>query len=410
MTLAAIALVLMLFVWLAIWACFGFRYSPFRGADRHVATMFPGNNPGPPQLATMEDVWLTVLPCGAEAARPGPVVRGLLWARRHRLLPEAYLYGFAYTLHTTESRPAYLMGETGDAGWWSYFPIAFAIKTPVATLALMVAGAVALMTRAAVIRDPVLAAGLATFAVVWWLSAVSSHINIGHRHLLPAYPCLFVAAGATAAWRDRRAGRILIALAVGWLFTATVRIHPHYIAYFNELIGGPENGHRYLADSNIDWGQDLKRLARYGREHPTERLKLAYFGSAMPQAYGLRCEMLPSFEPFAEARAKLDAGTYVVSVTQMLGVYEPTARRAYWADASNRATYAALWELFASSATARRPVLDERRLAELADRFETMRQGRLLHRLSERTPDGRIGSSLLVHRLSRDEIARLVAP
>jgi len=70
--------------------------------------------------------------------------------------------------------------------------------------------------------------------------------------------------------------------------------YPHYLAYCNEFIGGPENGYKYLSDSNIDWGQDLKGLEKYMAEKDIDKIKLGYFGSADADYYDINYEYLPS--------------------------------------------------------------------------------------------------------------------
>src|SRR5690606_34955479 len=103
-------------------------------------------------------------------------------------LPESYLHGLAYTLGSTQERPAYLMGAYSNAGWRSYFPIAFAIKTEIPLLILLVMGIVAFALRRIRPRDPLLFWTLVAFGIVYTLSALNARINIGHRHLLPLYP------------------------------------------------------------------------------------------------------------------------------------------------------------------------------------------------------------------------------
>ena len=57
--------------------------------------------------------------------------------RRSGLLPEAYLYGFLRFLAHTEARPAFLWGERSETGWWYYFPVSFALKTPLPLIVLL---------------------------------------------------------------------------------------------------------------------------------------------------------------------------------------------------------------------------------------------------------------------------------
>lgn len=119
--------------------------------------------------------------------------------------------------------------------------------------------------------------------------ATLSGTNIGYRHILVVPAFLTVATGALAGLRVR--GRRIVVAAVALVFLAGVstwRVYPFYLAYGSELFGGPDKGYRLIAGSNLDWGQDLGRAARYVRDkHPGEPIYLLYFGTALPSAYGL---------------------------------------------------------------------------------------------------------------------------
>jgi hypothetical protein len=122
------------------------------------------------------------------------------------------------------------------------------------------------------------------------------HQSIGLRYVLPMYPFLFVFASKTAqlCLSNQRLRGLYIA-AVVWYMGASFYIHPHYLAYFNELVGGPNNGSQYLVDSNLDWGQDLKGLKAYMEKHAISRINLSYFGSDSPERYGIKYNWLPSY-------------------------------------------------------------------------------------------------------------------
>lgn len=221
---------------------------------------------------------------------------------------------------------AYLMGQISDRGWWYYYPVAFAVKTPLPTLVLVSMGIASLMRRG---RQSRIELGFLVIPSVVFAGAfvLSSGKDIGLRYILPAYPFLFVLAGVGVAdlVRARRSWRQALAVALcAWYCTGAARIHPDHLAYFNELVGGPANGHRYLADSNLDWGQDLKQLARFLRQNRTERVKLSYFGTVDPALYGLEYEWLPSFHLPAKGRVAAPfppTGLVAVSVTNLVGVY-----------------------------------------------------------------------------------------
>jgi 4-amino-4-deoxy-L-arabinose transferase-like glycosyltransferase len=134
-----------------------------------------------------------------------------------------------------------------------------------------------------------LAATLLLLPVWMFTLAMQSGTNIGYRHILVVPAFLNVATGALAGLRVR--GRRIVVAVVALVFLAGVstwRVYPSYLAYVSELFGGPNQGYRLIADSNLDWGQDLLRAARYVREkHPGEPIYLLYFGTAVPSAYGL---------------------------------------------------------------------------------------------------------------------------
>ncbi len=156
--------------------------------------------------------------------------------------------------HNSTGHPAYLLGQFGAHGWWYYYPVAIAVKTPLALLVLIGIGIVASVRRR-VFTPLAFAAGILLFA------AGFSNVNLGIRHILPAYVGLCVAAGAGAAWlwSAGMASRAIGCALLAWLIVASVRSHPDYLAYFNEIVGDhPEN---FLVDSDLDWGQDMKRLA-----------------------------------------------------------------------------------------------------------------------------------------------------
>lgn len=416
-----------LFVWGAVWAAYGFRYSPYTGPDRETARMYAAfdatNRPPKDRL----EAWALALNEPTTGRRRDGTAPALLARFRDaRLLPEAYLYGAAFAQKKALYRGAYLLGEYSMTGWPSYFPIAFLLKTPLATLLLFGAGLTALLLgqrgplareeeagastpAAAETAEPaarsLLLLGLAVFAATVAAGAVASRLNIGHRHLLPLYPVVFVVAGAAASWRRTRFGRVLVPAAGLWLAASTLLSHPHHLAYFNELVGGPRHGHRYLADGNLDLGQDLERLAAYARERPGETIKLARFYDT-PLPKGFRPEPLLSLDP-AVSLAPLSAGTYVVSANELLGVYKPQVRDATWARPEVVARYRAL------AARAAAPAFSDagrRARADAEEAYDALRRLRLVNRLRHRAEDARIGWSLFLFRLDQAAVDELTRP
>ena len=264
-----------------------------------------------------------------EAPAPGLVPRAVAAAGNAGLVPEDYARGFLFVMTHSEARRAFLLGELSDAGFPHYFLVTFLLKTPVPLL---------LLVALALGRGPRLARRDALFlwtpVLVYVAFTLARGLQIGHRHLLPVYPFLFLAAGEAASrlWSWRRPVGLVTALLLGaWYAGGTLRNHPHHLAYFNELAGGPENGWRVLVDSNLDWGQDLKRLAVWMRENRVSRIKLSYFGSAQPSYYGIDAEALPGYTaPHAThvTREVRPGDVVAVSATHLQGVYVDPEDRA----------------------------------------------------------------------------------
>ncbi len=244
-----------------------------------------------------------------------------LRARESRALPEAYLFGLSRVIKGT-TRDAFLMGEVSK-GWWYYFLVTFVVKTPLPLLLLL---ALALSLLPKLWRENrVGVLFLIVPVLIYFGIASASRLNIGHRHLLPIYPFLFVLAAAVIPWFQKQKVLIkgFLAALVVWYVVSSVSIFPHYLAYFNELVGGPENGYKYLVDSNLDWGQDLKGLKRYMDEHGIKRVWLSYFGTASPDYYGIAYNYLPSYIIFNPRRESVPTPFVAISATNLQGIYLP---------------------------------------------------------------------------------------
>jgi 4-amino-4-deoxy-L-arabinose transferase-like glycosyltransferase len=197
----------------------------------------------------------------------------------------------AVKAHNDQGHWAYLFGRISETGWWYYFPVALLVKSPLPFL-ILIGVAVVWMLPFAGGRQLVWSQRVPLLAAMSiLLVCLPSNINIGIRHILPMYPLLSMVAGYGAAclWHSKQAPLIARATAAGlllWLFASCVRIHPDYLSYFNELVG--RHPEQVLLDSDVDWGQDLLRLARFVRVHEVENLALAYLGTADPTQHGFR--------------------------------------------------------------------------------------------------------------------------
>ena len=208
---------------------------------------------------------------------------------------EPFFSGIGYQFaHSQAGQPTFLFGKYAATGWWYYFPLAFLIKTPVVLLIFLVLAAVL-----AVRNGKTSFLTKESFLIIPALGFVSyfcfSHHPVSLRYILPIYPLLFVfASGVSCLLLSRKSFALGFLLAAGWYITASTIIHPHYLAYFNEFVGGPQNGYKYLVDSNLDWGQDLKGLGTFMRERGISRINLSYFGTDVPGRYGISYYRLPS--------------------------------------------------------------------------------------------------------------------
>jgi hypothetical protein len=182
-----------------------------------------------------------------------------------------------------------LFGEQKSGGWWYYFPVAFSVKSPAATLALLLVAFWLAAGRWKRWREAPLEVYVLAVPLLLFLGfTMGSKINIGIRHLLPAYPLLFISGSVVLARWKWRFSLPMTLLLVAALAVESLSIYPHYTAFFNVLVGGPESGPNYLVDSNLDWGQDVKKLKAWMESHGVGELCLAYFGTAAPSIYGIR--------------------------------------------------------------------------------------------------------------------------
>ena len=196
-----------------------------------------------------------------------------------------------------DGQPAFFLGEYSYQGWWSYYLVAFLIKTPLGSLMLMALSL--LLYQAGNRLKPCEAVFLLLPVIVILLATTQAKVNIGLRHILAVYPFLFVLASRFATFRSQRGwpAQLLIGIALIFTIVSSLRVAPHRLAYFNEIIGGPNQGYRYLADSNLDWGQDLNGVKAYMDKEKLPIIYFSYFGSAPPSYYGIRYQYVPGTWP-----------------------------------------------------------------------------------------------------------------
>ena len=238
-----------------------------------------------------------------------------------------YLQGIIFQLeHASKGHSCFLFGQHSTSGWWYYFIVAFFIKTPIPTLILFFAS-LFFTAKNFRLNDNINELCL-LIPVLFIFSFFSiNHQSIGLRYILPIYPFIFVLIGKIMTIKtSRKLVKLLICLIIFWYIYGSINTYPHYLAYFNESILGPKNGYKYLVDSNLDWGQDLKGLKKYMEKNNIDKIYLSYFGTDLPERYGIKYIWLPSPPPFAEVSMENRVsspikGLIAISATNLQGVY-----------------------------------------------------------------------------------------
>ena len=247
-------------------------------------------------------------------------------AARFRMLPESYLYGLVDVRLTADYYTSYVLGKVYAHGVWFYFPVVFLIKSTVGVLALFLLSLGVIATRRLNHRREIVFLVVPT--IFYLLVAMTVGMNIGVRHILILYVFLYVLIGGAASslFQGSRkwayAGVVFLLVHAG----SSVTAFPNYIPYANELWGGPSQTHKYLTDSNSDWGQQLKSIKRYLDQRGTQECWFLYFaeGVAEPSYYGIACKPLPTISTLwlnlpIDVPASID-GPVLISASNLSGV------------------------------------------------------------------------------------------
>jgi hypothetical protein len=285
-----------------LWAAYGFRLHPQKGvsAETRVIEYAQG----------LHHPLQTVL---------------ISQAARWHLLPEAYLYGLADVGYIAGFSHSYIFGEVYPHGQWFYFPAAFLIKSTLSLLLLFAVAPFAIAFRGARHRREL--AFLTIPAALYFAVAMISGLNIGVRHILPVYPFVIILAGWAAAELITPKRKLAYAVVFVLLFgiVSSLRVFPVYLAYTNELWGGPANTYKYLSDSNVDWGQQLKSIKTYLDQRHVQNCWFAYFADVVadPKYYGIPCKPLTTIasvwlKPSMEVPASID-GPVLISAGVLSG-------------------------------------------------------------------------------------------
>jgi hypothetical protein len=259
----------------------------------------------------------------------GPVSSSGLWRGLRLPAPEFFRGIRALIAHNNAGHPSYLLGERSQTGFWYYYLVVLPIKTPIPFLILTALGAVGIWSRRRLEprRGLPLVFSLAILAV-----ALFSRINIGVRHILPVYFGFSVlAAFATIECLrhsvGKRWGAAIVATCVLWFLACSALAHPDYLAYCNALAG--DHPEAVLADSDLDWGQDILRLGKRLQELDAPELTFNPFTIARYDRHGF-----PPVKPGSAVRPS--PGWNAVSITvwkvARLGLYEKHPEIRLWPD------------------------------------------------------------------------------
>ena len=277
---------------------------------------------------------VTTVPVGAQSY----VVTAATYADAKRLLPQAWIYGFLDTYQKLLTRQAFAFDQSVRGGWWWYFPLAMALKTPLATLLAAGLGVWALLSAWRRYGTPHEAGAwtitcLALPVVLYFFASMIARLDFGLRHVLPLYPFIFVAMGVAAAlaWQRWRAAKWVIALLLIGVGTETARAYPNYVPFFNTAAVAVRDPVHMLGESNVDLGQDLPLLAAWHASHRDRNLYVSYFGPADPALYGIKAIDVRKGALDRKTRWPADPkGMLAVSATYLQGFeIEPEARTLY---------------------------------------------------------------------------------
>jgi hypothetical protein len=184
-------------------------------------------------------------------------------------------------IHNERGHVAYFMGKVRTRGCWYFFPVELLFKTPFPFLLFAAAGVFLTLRESLRKKDWRLGAP-AVAATTVMLVGVAGSINVGIRHILLIYPLLAIAAGVGAVrlWNAGPPwiGRTIVLLLLAWQITSCSLAHPDYLPYASGLAG--RHPERLLGESDIDWGQDLKRLAVALDEFNVQRVRLSLRNTA----------------------------------------------------------------------------------------------------------------------------------
>lgn len=228
-------------------------------------------------------------------------------------LPRAYVDGLDAQKADSDSAefPAYLLGRWSSDGWWYYYPIVLLAKIPTGVLILLAWSLASLHRRTEQEKNSTWLWLLVPPTTLLVVLMFGNDLDLGVRYLLPCLPFAWLLAGRIlAVTKPKSKGRKVLAAMVIWGCTSSLMACPDFLAYFSKITGGWRQGHKWVLDSNLDWGQDLGRLKQHMTENGISTLKLAYFGHVWPEHYGIE---------FTPLTGVPESGHIAASVSYVMG-------------------------------------------------------------------------------------------
>ncbi len=261
-----------------------------------------------------------------------------------------YFLGVLMTLQrSVGGNTTYYLGNISASGSLSYFPVIYLIKEPLAYI-ILVFFALFLCVKhylkrtkkgwfsdfINLIKENPVESGMLFIIIVYWSTSIRANLNIGIRHILPTLPFIYALTARQIGlwikggiqerisnyhgfwqlfglyWRRIKKGFIVAVLFI-WAIISVVSVWPSFLAYFNEIAGGPNSGYKFVVDSNLDWGQDILRLSQFIEKNNIKEIKMDYFSGA-PAEYYIKTAKITFFN-----REKPQKGWLAISATILMG-------------------------------------------------------------------------------------------
>lgn len=232
--------------------------------------------------------------------------------------------------------PAFLLGQHSTTGFWYFYPVVFLLKTPLALHLLALGAMVGAVVTGGISRARIRAwlssplRPIVVGAVVFLFFLLSANLNIGFRHALPLLPlvCILVAAGIVRVVRWKPRLQPWLALLLFAYALETVSFYPHFLTFTSAYVPDRDAAGDVYVDSNLDWGQGLLELRSWMERRGVDRVYLSYFGSALPEGYGIDYVALKSFYPLSGTAPAFEPGVappewIVIAATNRIGMYLP---------------------------------------------------------------------------------------